>query len=88
MYTKSDFIKILPPLFIMDSSIRKNSRAKQDKKACKKLAQSRPLLRSVWIYFEVALIIEYRAQPDWAYEFPDRTGPDTQICRTGSAGPD
>ena len=24
-----------------------------------------------------------RAQPDWAYEFPDRTGPDTQICRTG-----
>ena len=29
-----------------------------------------------------------RAQPDWAYEFPDRTGPDTQICRTGPAGPD
>ena len=24
-----------------------------------------------------------RAQPDWAYGFPDRTGPDTQICRTG-----
>ena len=23
-----------------------------------------------------------RARPDWAYEFPDRTGPDTQICRT------
>ena len=21
-----------------------------------------------------------RAQPDWAYEFPDRTGPDTQIA--------
>ena len=29
-----------------------------------------------------------RAQPDWAYEFPDRTGPDTQIYRTGHAGPD
>ena len=28
------------------------------------------------------------AQPDWAYEFPDRTGLDTQICHTGSAGPD
>ena len=27
-----------------------------------------------------------RAQRDWAYEFPDRTGLDTQICRTGSAG--
>ena len=23
-----------------------------------------------------------RARPDWAYDFPDRTGPDTQICRT------
>ena len=31
---------------------------------------------------------KYRARPDWAYEFPDRTGPDTQICRTGPAGPD
>ena len=29
-----------------------------------------------------------RAQPDRAYEFSDRTGPDTQICRTGPAGPD
>ena len=29
-----------------------------------------------------------RAQLDWAYEFPDRTGPDTQICRTGPAGLD
>ena len=29
-----------------------------------------------------------RAQPDWAYEFPDRTGPDNQICRTGPARPD
>ena len=29
-----------------------------------------------------------RARPDWAYEFPDRTGPDTQICRTGPAGLD
>ena len=27
-----------------------------------------------------------RARPDWAYEFSDRTGPDTQICRTGPAG--
>ena len=31
---------------------------------------------------------DHRAQPDWAYEFPDRTGPDTQICRTGPVGPD
>ena len=30
--------------------------------------------------------ISCRAQPDWAYEFPDRTGPDTQICQTGPAG--
>ena len=30
-------------------------------------------------------IIVDRAQPDWAFEFPDRTGPDTQICRTGPA---
>ena len=29
-----------------------------------------------------------RAQLDWAYEFPDQTGPDTQICRTGPARPD
>ena len=29
-----------------------------------------------------------RAQLDWAYEFLDRTGPDTQICRTGPARPD
>jgi hypothetical protein len=33
-------------------------------------------------------IIQFRAQPDWAYEFPDRTGRDTQIYRTGPAGPD
>ena len=32
--------------------------------------------------------IEDRAQPDWAFEFPDQTGPDNQICRTGPAGPD
>ena len=29
--------------------------------------------------------IHTRFQPDWAYEFPDRTGPDTQICSTGPA---
>ena len=28
-----------------------------------------------------------RARPDWAYEFPDQTGPDTQIFWTGPAGP-
>ena len=33
-------------------------------------------------------IVLFRARPDWAYEFPDRTGPDTQICRTGPVGPD
>ena len=27
-----------------------------------------------------------RAQPDWTYECLTRTGPDTQICRTGPAG--
>ena len=32
--------------------------------------------------------LQTRARPDWAYEFPDRTGPDTQFCRTGPAGPD
>ena len=32
--------------------------------------------------------VSFRARPDWAYEFPDRTGPDTQIYRTGPAGPD
>ena len=37
---------------------------------------------------EVQPGVDPRAQPDWAYEFPDRTGPDTQICRTGPAGPD
>ena len=26
---------------------------------------------------------ECRAQPDWAYEFPDWTGQDSQICWTG-----
>ena len=30
----------------------------------------------------------FRAQLDWAYEFPDRTGPETQICRTYPTGPD
>ena len=30
----------------------------------------------------------FRAQPDWACEFPYRTGPDDQICRTGLAWPD
>ena len=29
-----------------------------------------------------------RAQPDWAYEFPDRTRLDTRICWTGNARPD
>ena len=31
---------------------------------------------------------DIRARLDWAYEFPDWTGPDTQICWTGPAGPD
>ena len=30
---------------------------------------------------------EGRAQTDWAYEFPDRTEPDTQICRTETPEP-
>ena len=43
----------------------------------------RPVLLGKWPLLQVS-----RARPDWAYEFPDRTGPDTQICRTGPAGPD
>ena len=39
-------------------------------------------------WFECNDIVYSRARPDWAYDFPDRTGPDTQICRTGPAGPD
>ena len=40
--------------------------------------QARFCLRVVWI----------RAQLDWAYEFPDRTGTDTQIYQTGPTGPE
>ena len=36
----------------------------------------------------IPLSLRSRARPDWAYEFPDRTGPDTLICRTSPAGPD
>jgi hypothetical protein len=32
--------------------------------------------------------ISIRARPDWAYEFPDRTGSNSQICQTGHAEPD
>ena len=32
--------------------------------------------------------LDIRAWPDWAYEFAERTGRDTQICRTGPARPD
>ena len=32
--------------------------------------------------------VTHRAQPKLAYEFPDRTGLDTQICWTGPAAPD
>ena len=36
-----------------------------------------------YIQQKVSLLkVESRAHPDWAYEFPDRTGTDTQICRT------
>ena len=40
------------------------------------------------LIFNFKIVVDFRAQPDWAYEFLDRTGPDTQICRTGPAGPD
>ena len=33
-------------------------------------------------------MLQAMAQPEWAYEFPDQTGLDTHICRTGPAGPD
>ena len=32
--------------------------------------------------------LHFKAWPDWAYEFPGRSGPDIQICQTGPAGPD
>ena len=35
-----------------------------------------------------AVILNCRAWLDWQYELPDWTGPDTQIFRTGPAGPD
>ena len=42
-----------------------------------------------YIQQKVSLLkVESRAHPDWAYEFPDRTGMDNQICRTGPARPD
>ena len=31
---------------------------------------------------QVISLLIGRARLDWAYEFPDRTGPDTQICQT------
>ena len=40
----------------------------------------------IWITLKISF--GSRAQPDWAYEFPDRTGPDTQICRTGTTEPE
>ena len=39
-------------------------------------------------YFPMSMSLYNRARPDWAYEFPDQTGQDTQICRTGLARPD
>ena len=42
-----------------------------------------------YIQQKVSLLkVESRAQPDWAYEVPDQTGLDTQICGTGPAGPE
>jgi hypothetical protein len=41
---------------------------------------------NMYIVFVLAVhqmnLVHSRAQPDCAYEFPDWTGPDTQICRT------
>ena len=36
-------------------------------------------------HFETFFIqlIQISARPDWTYEFPNRTGPDPQICWTG-----
>ena len=44
-------------------------------------------MTSVEISFFTSLIVEpySTARPDWAYEFPGRTGRDIQICRTGPA---
>ena len=39
--------------------------------------------QSVNLNLREGIEVSTRAQPDWAYEFPDRTEPDTQICRTG-----
>ena len=40
------------------------------------------------VFRELLVALWHRAQPDWAYEFPDRTGQGTQIFGTGIAGPD
>ena len=40
------------------------------------------------LYVSFLIPLYIRARPDWAYEFPDPTGPDPQFCRTGPAGPD
>ena len=49
--------------------------------------QAPPVLQT-YPFLNVHLVFQARAQPDWAHEFPDRTGPDTQICWTGPAVPD
>ena len=39
-----------------------------------------------FMFNSIYLYQDSRARADWAYEFPDWTGPDTQICRTGPTG--
>ena len=41
---------------------------------------------STWKLQAQNMCTQIRDRPDWAYEFPDCTGPDTQICRTGLFG--
>ena len=36
-------------------------------------------------YSLIESMLQPRAQPDWTYEFPDGTGPDTQNCWSGPA---
>ena len=51
-------------------------------------SENQPTIITLNCQFVFMISCLSRARPDWAYEFPDRTGPDTQICRTGPAGPD
>ena len=74
---------LFPKLFW--STVRKDcssDKKKEKKNFCKFVVAGRE--------FEITRISylnsESRARPDWAYEFPDWSAPETRICRTGPEG--